>query len=308
MNRKFYDLFSWLLRDADGGGAPGGGAGAGAGGGEGDKGGAAPAGGALAARAAALTGDAGGDKGGAGGGQGDPGKGGAPELYFPKDFPDHLKGTTNNETIDKLFGEVNGRPKPPEKPDAYTLALSEDFTKKFGDLKDDKDNKVIGAWRTAAHELGLDDKQFSGAIEKFYTVLEKEGLLDLGPDPDAEIEKLKPKSGDDKTRMASAQKRINDAGTFVASLETRGLDKPGVALLGSLLESAQGIQTIEFLQRTFQTPGLTPGGQPGHAGGDSKESLEGLMRDPRYDSQSMSFDKKFREDVDARWRKLHGAT
>jgi hypothetical protein len=298
-----FDFLSGLLRNADGGGASGAGAAAG-----GDQN--AGAGGALAARAAELAGKAGGGAAGAGAddkGAGGQGAGGAPQLYFPKDLPEQFKGATNNETIDKLYAEVAGRPKPPEKPDGYKLELSEDFTKKFGELKDEKDSKVLGAWREAAHELGLSDQQFSGAIEKFYGAMEKAGLLDLGPDPDAEIEKLKPKSGDDRSRLAAAQKRINDAGAWVAGLEARGLDKAGVVMLAGLLENAQGIQAIEFLQKTFQTPGLVAGGQGGSAGGDTKESLEGLMRDPRYDSQNAAYDPRFRSDVDGRWRKLHGA-
>lgn len=281
---RMFDFFFSILREADGGGAGGGDPAA------------AAAGGALAARAAELAGgnkNTGGDddpKGGAG----DPACAASGSPYFPEGIPEQFKGANDKETIDKLFTDINGRPKAPEKADAYTFTPSEDFTKKFGDLKDDK---VLNVYREVAHELGLTNDQYTGSVEKLYGALDKHGLLDLGPDPDAEIELLKPKTGDEATRLASAQKRINDAGTFVASLETRGLPKAGVVMLGSLLENATGIQTIEFLQRTFQTPGLTAGGQPGNAGGVSRADVEKRMLDPRYDALSGQFDKGFYEET-----------
>lgn len=235
MRTKPFDFFSALLRDGEGGGAGGGS----------DK----PAGDAKPAASGGTIAEIAAREAPA-----------AATPYVPEGLPDTFKGASDKETIDKLFGDINGRPKPPEKPDGYKFEFAEDFTKKYGDLKDDK---VVGVWAEVAHELGLDNAQANGALTKLYERLDASGMLDLGPDPDAEISALMPKTGDDATRRAEALKRINNAGAWVKGLEAKGLSKDGVTSFSEMLTTAKGVEALEFLQRTFNQPGLNGGGQGG---------------------------------------------
>jgi hypothetical protein len=240
---KLFDFFAMLLWDKDAGGGDGG-----AGGGNGDQGSGNGGGDqSLAARAAAAVAESGKEGAAAAAANGTP--------YYPEGLGEAFRGKDNNETIDKLFGHVNGLPKAPAKPEDYQLALSEDFTTKFGDLKDDK---VVGVWRGVAHELGLPDAAFSGVIEKLYGALEKEGMLDVGPDPDAELAKLMPREGDDKSRQLAAYKRIDDSASWIKGLVAKGLPKDGAIMLSGLLENAAGVQVLEFLSRNI--PGMQAGG------------------------------------------------
>ncbi|HRN83280.1 MAG TPA: hypothetical protein PK857_00550 [Hyphomicrobium sp.] len=245
MRTTFFDLLSTFFRAPDDGGAGGSDAGADAN--------AQPA--SLVDRAAAAAAADGAAAAAAGGG------GDAP--YFPENLPDALKGQTNQETIDKLFQDIAGRPAPPETPDGYSFAFSEDFTKRFGELNGDDDGKVMGVVRATAHALGMSDQQATGFVEKIYSGLDEAGLLDVAPDPDGELEKLMPQAGDPVSRQTAAFKRINEANAWVKSLEAKGLEKAGGVMLSALLESAEGVKTIEFLQKTFAQPGLQNGGQPG---------------------------------------------
>lgn len=253
--KGFFDFWRMLARDREDGGGSGGDAGA--------------AGGGLAAAAAAAVAEAEKNnpaaKTGEGGG-GDPAAApAAGQPYFPADFPDQWKGTSDNETIDKLYGALNGLPKPPEKAEDYKLDLPKEFTDKFGDIKDDA---VLGLWRNVAHKNGLSDAQFQASLVDLYGELDKVGLIDNGPDFAAEFEKLKPKGGDTISRIKEAARRANDAEAWVSSLALKdgqqggeGLRKSQVALLAGLLDTAEGVETIEYLRGLGAKQGLTSGGQ-----------------------------------------------
>jgi hypothetical protein len=289
--KRGFSLWDLLAFEGDAGGAAGAGAGA-------------PAAGGLAAAAAAAAAAAGGGTPGAG----DGGAGGPPaaqnngSLYFPDGMPDTYRGTTVNETIDKLWGDINGRPKPPAKPEEYKLELSPELQKKFGDLTDDK---VLPIWRETAHELGLNDAQFQGAFVKLYDKMEKAGLIEQAPDYAAEFEKLQPKTGDTRTRAVAAMNRVNDATAFVKGLETRaGFGKQHLAMLASLVETAAGVETIEGIMKLTSSPGIVGGGTAGDGGVYGWDAATKDMADERYSTSSPKHDPAFRKSVDEKMAKL----
>jgi hypothetical protein len=293
------NLFA-IFREGEAGGAGGGAAAAAA------SAGGAPGG--LAAAAAAAAGAQGGGDQGQSNGQatagGQQSAGQQNGAYYPDGLPDQFRGQTERETIDKLFAEVNGRPKPPATAKDYKFELSPEMKEKFGELKDDK---VLPLWAEVAHELGLDDKGATAAFEKLYQKMDKAGLVDHGPNYDAEIKKLMPNAGNDRERMQSVQSRINGAQAFIQGLETNGtLTKEQAANLHALTDTANGVMTMEALQKAMGGTGIVNGGAPAN-GRRSKDAIKTDMADPRYDPLSPKYDKAFQERIDTEYRGLYGA-
>lgn len=248
---------------ADGGGAPGTGAGAGA-----------PAGtlADAAARIVATQGD------GQQSGNGQPPANGqqqsnAPQqngqqqngqqsqAYYPDGLPDGFRGTNDRETIDKLFGDINGRPKPPASPKDYKYEFGKEFTEKFGDLKDDP---VLPMWSEIAHELGLGNKQAQDVVPKFYDKLAEAGLIAKPVDVNEELAKLEPNEPDLVRRTAKGAQRVNAIATTLKGLEARGvLTKADNLRLGIMMMDAANVTAFEKVLKLLPAEhGLQNGGAP----------------------------------------------
>ena len=305
------------------GGTGGAGAAAGAGAGDGGAGGSSSAGaspggggGDLASRAAQIASGQGaqgqGQQGNAQPGQGQPAQGqqsqqaadGKGGLYTPEGLAENYRGKTDQETIDKLLADVNGRPKPPAKPSDYKFQPGEDFSKKFGDLKDDP---VLPAWAEVAHELGLDNKQFQDAVPKLYEKLSKAGLIEGPVDYDAELEKLAPKEGDKGQRIIKAADRVNAISSFVRGLETRKeITREEATLLSTMYHNAAAVTAFEKVLAAARRGehGLQGGGQGYDAGGYTWDKADADMSDPRYSTSSPKYEPKFRKEADERMARL----
>ena len=288
-----------IFRDGDAGGAPGGGAAPAAS--PGGAAAAAPA--SLAAAAAAAVGSQGGDGQPAPNGQPAPQNGQPAPVtgaYVPEGLPDEFKGANERETIDKLYAKLSSQPKPPASPKDYKFELSPEMKDKFGDLKDDK---VMPLWAEVAHELGLDDGKATAVFEKLYQKMDKAGLIDNGPDYTAEMQKLMPKTGNDRERLVAVQARINGAQAFVQGLETNGtLTKQQAAMLHANTDTAAGIELMEALQRGFGGTGLQGGGMPTAAYSEADWRRD--LNDERYSTTSPKYDPQFRAQVDEKASKL----
>jgi hypothetical protein len=221
-------------------------------------------------------------------------------AYFPEGLPEQFRGASERETIDKLAQEIAGRPKPPASPKDYKFELSPDMKAKFGELKDDK---VLPLWGEVAHELGLDDQRATAAFEKLYQKMDKAGLVDHGPDYEAELKKLMPNSGNERERNMAAKQRIDGAMAFVQGLETNGtLAKEEAARLHALVDDAVGVQIMEKLQRAMRGTGLVNGGAPAQPYSDADWRRD--MSDPRYSTTSPQHDPEFRKSVDEKAARL----
>ena len=230
-----------------------------------------------------------------------------PASYFPQQgIPETLRGATERETLDNIAKELGSRPKAPEKADGYTYSPSDAFKQRYGEAKDDP---VLPLWREVAHGLGLDDNQFNKAYSGLYEKMHEAGLIEEPIDLDKELSKLEPASGDPQQKKATASQRVNTAVNWVSGLATRGvLSKEEAAKAMNLAVDATGVQVIEKLMKMGGEHGIQPGGGAPGASGDTKEALISLMSDPRYDLRGPKGDPRFVADVDARWRRMHGAS
>lgn len=305
---------------AQGGGAAGGAAGGTAGGG-GAAGAAGGAGGAAAGGQAqggaangllALAGK-GGEGGpppsgqaaqGAQGAQGQQGQQGQQaQSYFPQGLDERFRGATERETLDKIAADMSGRPKPPEKPDGYEFKASDDFAKRYGDLKNDP---VLPIFGKVAHKLGLSQEQFSAAVNEFYAGMAEAGFIETPISVEGELAQLMPAAGDTQQKRADAVARLDAALTGAEALARRdGVSEAGRAMLRNMGTTAEGVKLLEWMTRGRGEHGLQGGGA-GVTSGDTKDSLTALMKDERYDLRGPKGDLRFAADVDQRWQRLHG--
>lgn len=303
MNLKYF-LRTFNLDGGGTGGTAGGAAGAGGDGGGG--GGAQPGTGgqSLSQQVGALAG-AQGDGGPAkeqppaGQGQQPPAPGSA---YYPEGLPDTFRGLSDKETIDKLYADYSGRPKPPAADKDYKFEPSQDFVKSYGDLKDDP---ALPVFRKIAHKNGLDQGQFNAMIQDVYQEFEKSGLIEGPLDAEAEVAKLAGDKGAARDRYVKAHQRIAAVEQFVKGLQTRGeITKNDAVILGSMAASADAVIAFEKIMRLIPGEhGLQTGGA-GSAAGYSWAQADADMADERYSSSSLKHDPRFRADVDQKMRTL----
>lgn len=297
---------------AGGGGAGGGGSGAGGNSGGADGGGAgAGAGGGAGSGAGTGGGDAGGAA-GAGGGQ--PGGGsGAPSPYRPEGLPDHYFGGNDKETIDKLFGAVNGfRTKQgeagavPEKPDAYALDASDKLKPYIGNL--DKD-PVWGKTREIFHKAGITDKQFKATLGPLLEGLIDGGLVAAPIDPKAVLKSMAPETlanGTDEEKIAAGAKRVQDNIAWADGAKANKAIPEDVAsfLATSAADNAAANKLIEWLRgsNSETRPAM------GHSGGSgmSDDAMKARINDPRNNPSSPQYDKAFAAETDQLSRKQWG--
>jgi len=314
MKFRFHDMIAFNLE--------GGGGAAASGGDSGNNGGGAPQGAAsggdnlasAAARAAAAA-SPGGQQQQQSGGQepqqqqqsgGEQQNGQQPKAYYPENLPEALRGTNDRETIDKLCGEVASRPKPPATAKDYKYEFEKDFTDKFGDLKDDP---VLPMWSEIALELGLDNKTAQAVVPKLFDKLAKAGLIAPPVDMDKELLKLEPNETDPVRRASKAATRVNAIGTKLQGLQTRGiLNKTDMVRLSTMYLDADAVMTYEKIINLIPDEhGLQSVHGAGPGGGETKDTIKAKMNDPRYDSLNPKYDAAYRKQVDAEWRRLHGA-
>ncbi len=124
---------------------------------------------------------------------------------------------------------------------------------------------MLPLWRQAAHELGMSNTQFNGAISKLYTAMDKAGLLEKPIDVKAELAKLEPRDGDPAARGAAAVQRVQAASSFFAGLVTRQVLTPSqAALFENVAATADGVAGIEAIMKEFGAAGgLKPGSGTG---------------------------------------------
>lgn len=226
-------------------------AGAGDAGGEGD--GAAGEGqGAQddAAAAAAAAADAAAD-----GGQGQQGA----KQYLPDGLPEDLRGETDQQTIDRLVEKLNAQPHAPEKPEDYSLTLSDEQQARYGDLESDPVHKAL---REVLHGEGASNEMFQNVFTKMHDRLTEMGVLET-IDPKAELAKLAPQSGDQTERDAAAGKRVTDATNGIKDLATTlQLSQAQTNVLLAGVDTAESVIAWEKVLAATRGKGAQGGGDP----------------------------------------------
>lgn len=297
---------------AGGGGTGGGGSGGGASGGSADGGAAA---GGAGAGAGGNAGTGGGDAGGAAGAGGGQSGGGsrAPSPYRPDGLPDHYFGGSDKETIDKLFGAVNGfRTKQgeagavPEKADAYTLDASDKLKPYIGNL--DKD-PVWGKTREIFHKAGITDKQFKATLGPLLEGLIDGGLVAAPIDPKAVLKTMAPEAlsnGTDEEKIAAGAKRVQDNIAWADGAKANKALPEDVAsfLATSAADNAAANKLIEWLRGSNSETKPAMGGATGS--GMSEAQIKDRINDPRNNPSSPQYERSFALETDELTRKHYG--
>lgn len=278
----------------NGGGAPGAGAAAPGGGAPGDGG----------AAAAAGAGDGGGQP---------PAGGAAPSPYRPEGLPDHLFGTSDKETIDKLNTAYVGARKSigdlgtvPEKADGYTFEASDKLKPYVSNF--DKD-PVYQKAREFALSSGMSSKTFGAFMPALLEHLVDGGLVAAPIDAKGQLRAMAPASlanATDQEKETAGARRVQDNIAWVDGAKaSQAIDADIAEFLSvSAADNPAAIKLIEWLRgaNSETMPALGGGG----GSGLSDDQLTARMNDPRNDPRSSKFEKSFAEETDAMSKKHYG--
>lgn len=284
-----------------------GGTGAAAGTGDAAAAGAAGAAGAGAGDAGAAAGGAAATAGQAAGAEG----GGAAAAYRPDGLPDHLVGTNEKETIDKLWtaqkayrdGQAKYEP-PPADATGYTFEWSEKVKPYTQEFETDPAFKGL---REDLLEAGIGTKAASKLIDKTLARWIDGGLVHEPVDIEAEKAKLAPAEAKDlpaPERDAAIQRRVATNVAFVDSLKAKGFDAQAASDLSAELAAFPALnQLVEFV-RSGQG-GAEPALGGGAAQGVTKADLDARVADPRNRWGSTKYDPSYAAETDRLFKQLH---
>lgn len=271
--------------------------------------------------AASGAGDDGGADAGAGGGNdagnppADPGGQTPPAAYYPEGLPDHLRGATERETIDKLFAEqaslretLSKNGTVPEDLAAYKFEFEGDPAKAIFDLEAETSQKAVGMFKEVAKEFGLTDKQFA-AVPRFLEKAVEAGLIEAPQSTDAILESMAPEGtkGSPEEIRAAGGARLTQALNLVdAAVANRKMPEEVGDQLKNLVSSAAGLKTLEYLMQHNASNGNQPGGEPGASGVTAKD-LQARMADPKNDRNSNEYDADFAKQTIELYKQVHGS-
>ncbi len=278
---------------------------------------------------AGAGGGAGGDAGGDGGGSANPfgkpapasgdGKAGdgraptaTPGAYYPDKLPDHLRGASDRETIDKLHqnwtdlrGELSRRGTVPAKPEDYKLNMSEELRKVYGDPSKDKGSQIF---RSLAAKHKLTAEQAAGIYEDWHAELLSQGVY-APIEPMAEAKKLlggEVVGKSDQQIMQAAAGKWKDAVDWIDGMVGQKSLTPELAMLAKgLLETADGINLIGVFRAGMREHGVQPSGQS--AAGLTKQQLSDRNNDPRGNPRDPRYDAAFEQETQRLFREFYGA-
>lgn len=306
---KIEDQYAFLM-SADGG-DPDGGAGGGAPSGDG------------ASSHGQQDGGAGGDGGAsppAGGEGGDaptPPAAGAP--YRPEGLPETMFGDDDRGTIDKMAEAIKGyRAKEsavaiPKEAAGYAdfskAGVADELKDYVGQLAGDP---IYGALSAKALENKWDPAIVQQVTLTAFEAAQKGGLLTEMIDETAEHAALVPESLKDAPeakQTEAAKARVDAAENFInLQIQNETLPKDvGEHAAKMLLDTADGVKFLESYMRAVT------GGQganpvvPGEGGeGDEAAALRAELAKPEMQPGNPNYDRKKREELNARYRHIHG--
>jgi hypothetical protein len=132
-----------------------------------------------------------------------PGEGEAGEAWqLPEglDVPEHLRGASAEDTLEKLVkayngarekiakGETGEAPKVPDSVDAYVFTQPEDPEDPvYKDLTSEASKPIVDNWREAAKEAGLSTEQFDKFLRTGMSKMFEQGLAVASPQEQADI-------------------------------------------------------------------------------------------------------------------------
>ena len=225
---------------------------------------------------------------------------GAPSIYRPEGLPDHLAGASERETIDKLYGAYSGlRRTMGDKPaaaDAYSLTWGDDAPDFLKGM--DAADPLLAAAREAALARGLTTEQF-GVLGDVLSKAAELKLIEAPLDPAAEMATY---GGE-----TAYQRDLGTITTLADTLKAGGkIDDAGYAELRATAVTAAGLRALMALRSDPPSAFGKDGAGGSAAPGDTMEAVQAAMRDPRYASDSPTYDPAYRAAVYARLQKVSG--
>lgn len=186
-----------------------------------------------------------------------------PAPYVPDGLPDDLKGGSERETIDKLWGNISGREKPPAAASDYKLEVP----KELEGVLNPADDKVLPQFAAIAHKHGLTQSQYQNVIVDFHNQLLASGHIEPAVDIQNEFAAIGNNKGDKAASIAAGRKAVADlAGTFDALATRQQISPETAAELKAAVYSAASFKAISDLVALLPKQagaGPSPGGQPG---------------------------------------------
>lgn len=235
--------------------------------------------------------------------------------YRPDGLPDHLSGTSDKETIDKLYKAFDGyrrgegeRGGVPRSPDDYKFEWGETmkpFAENFG--KDPLYKETL----SIAHKAGISDKAMAKFLPALLGHMVESGMVAPPVNAGEQLMKLTPREAaglDAAGQKAAAGRRLNNNIAFVDGLKSQLLGSDpqaaqsplGQALDWLAAETTDKVQAnflVEWLMgRGEQPKPALDGGRK--AGGTDDEAIKARIRDPRNDPNSATFDRAFAAETD----------
>lgn len=228
------------------------------------------------------------------------------QPYRPDSLPEHLRGDSDQDTIDKLLkaytplreAQAKGKPKGLE--DYGKVEFSDEFKASHGDLEE-RDGDVMKLVRETALETEMPTDVFASFVPKLLEKAVEANLIEKPIDANAEREKA---GGDD-----AYSRRLTALDARFDGLKEQGvLSDAEVAEAKLLYVTADGMSVVEKLLARGSERGVETGGGR-DAGGDlaTMADVVSAMDDDRYDKDSPKFDASFVKRVRARHAELSKA-
>lgn len=227
------------------------------------------------------------------------GASGAVSPYRPEGLPDHLAGTTEKETIEKLWNGYKGaRDKiahggdVPAEAAGYTFEPSDAVKPYAESLATDP---LFGAAREIALKHGLSNKAFGGFMNDIMAAMIDGGGVIEPFSAEKELETLLPDVTDPAARKTQGEKLSRDAIALLDVFKQQGAPEAAIEFLKLNLDRAVAIQLVNWMGSRPPASGeIAPalGGKPGGAG-ISREELKKRDADPRNNYDSGKYDPDF---------------
>jgi hypothetical protein len=246
------------------------------------------------------------------GGDGKPAGGEGTGPFRPEGLPDHLFGTSDRETVEKLFtaykpardeiakfGEMG---KLPKDADGYAFEPS-DKLKPF--LPDFANDPVLKLAREAAHKAGIRDKQFgpfvSGILEAMIDGEMVTPAIDLAKEKAALLPE-EARGLDQAGQNTAIDKRVRDNHARIEIWKSQGLPAESATALAAMLDTAAANHAVEFFAKQMRTAQPTPGG--GQTDGVTHESVKARQQDPRNRVGNAKYDPAFAAETNRMYQTL----